>query len=217
MNKSIVAITLAAVLAGLAHQAGADTPRQAGFHGLLGYRSIDIGDYHFTHDTHPDDAFMQGSQTPGSAGTTSLDNRLNLFALGIGYHAPIGRSVLFNFDVGGLFGDERNQIKNVNDDRADAHAAYVYSEARWGLFAAAGLSYFFNDKLYAGVEAQLAGINIDNGWYRVGEDESESTQLELYPSIGPKIGVAFSDRFKIEGSAQFGRGTGFTVNLVLGL
>ena len=32
-----------------------------------------------------------------------------------------------------------------------------------------------------------------------------------------KIGLAVSDRVSIEGSVQFGRSTGFTVNLVLGL
>gem|GEM_PF-3568426 len=43
--------------------------------------------------------------------------------------------------------------------------SFVYSEARWGLFAAAGLSYYIK-RFYVGAEAQLAGMLVESGWHR---------------------------------------------------
>lgn len=198
---------------GLGSAAAAEPPSGAAWRILAGYKGLELG-YEYNHDTHPDDAFLPGAAEPGSAGTTKLDGRVDMLLFGVGYQAPVTDRLWLNLDVGGLVGTTRDEHKNANDSRPDANGAFVYSEAKWGWLAAAGLTYRVTERFYAGAEAQLTGVWIESGWDRFGKDESTDTTMELYPSIGPKLGYAFGDQLSIEGSVQFGRANAASLNLV---
>ena len=200
------------LLMGATQQPSAEPQPQAGFRALVGYRYLDMG-FKFNHDTHPQDAFLSGAGQPGSAGTTRL-GPLNLLAIGVGYQAPVAQSLILNLDIGGLVGTDRDRIKNANDNRPDANAAFIYSESSWGLFGTAGLSYAFRNGLSAGIEAQVAGVSIESGWDRYGVDQAQKKTFESNVTIGPKLGYRFNERASIEASAQIGKVNGYSLNAV---
>ncbi len=203
----LVTLTAAATFAPFSPLARAQAP-EGGFRALLGYKSLNLDDHRFSHDTHPDDSFLPNSGVPGSAGTTDVGGMLHFAALGVGHQARLSDSLSLTFDVGGLIGGDRDRHQNVNDTRPVANGAFVYSEARFGLFTAAGVSYYIK-QFYVGAEAQLAGVFIDSGWDRFGEDESERTEFDLLSSAGPKIGYSLTENFSVEGTVQFGHAVTF--------
>lgn len=198
----------------------AQCPAQAPDNGLelkFGYKSAVVEGTTFSHDTHPDDSFLPNSNVPGSAGTTSLDDgMLHFGTLGLGYHAPLMNERLsWNVDVGGMLGGDSDRRKNANDSRPDGNAAFVYSQARWGIYTEAGLAYHVK-RFYFGANAQLVGIFVSSGWDRFGRQESEHVNLKLTPSAGPKVGYYFDeDRdIGVEGTVQLGEDVTFGVQLV---
>lgn len=213
MHKRIHILPILLVLLGLVSTAAAESPSSPSWRLLAGYKGLEL-DYTYRHDTHPDDGFLPSAGIPGSAGTTRLDGRADFLLLGIGYQIPVARSLWLNLDAGGLIGSARDEHKNANDSRPDANGAFVYSAAKWGWLAAAGLTYRVTERFYAGAEAQLAGVSIESGWDRYSNDERKRSSMEVYPSVGPKLGYAFSDHFAIEGSAQLGRTNGVSLNTV---
>jgi len=182
---------------------------RAGFRAVAGYQNLDL-DYEFFHDTHPDDFSLPNATVPGSAGPTHL-GRLNLAAIGVGYEAPLGRSFSFNVDVGGLLGGDRVTERAANDIDPDS-PNLLYSEARYGFFAAAGVAYHIK-KFYVGAGAQLAGLYVDDGWVRSGHDQSQHSGMELVPTGGPKIGYMFDEEWSLEATAQFGHSVSFGVQV----
>lgn len=183
----------------------------AGQWGLIaGYRYIDTN-YTFKHDTHPDDSFLPDSNRAGSAGTTSLDSTHWGF-IG-GRFETNTSSMIVNFDVGGLIGGSRDEQKNINDQRPDANGAFVYSKADWGATVALGLSYEIG-AFRLGGEAQVTWINIESGWYRFGSDQRKDSEFHVMPTIGPKVGYRFNDRFVLEATVQFGDSTQAAVNAI---
>lgn len=214
MNKIMFA-TLAStsVLVASSATVCAQAP-ESGFPTLLvGYKCLTLDNQCFSHDTHPDDSFLPNARVPGSAGTTEVGGWLHFFAVGIRYQARLSERFSLSLDLSGLVGGERDEHQNANDERPAASGAFVYSEARWGLFAAAGAQYHI-EGFYVGAETQLGGVFVDSGWDRFGKDESQHTKFELIPSAGPKIGYAFDEDFNVEATAQFGRGVGFGIQAV---
>jgi hypothetical protein len=199
-------IIVVAILLAATQQADAQAPT-AGLRAWVGYKSVDI-DYKFIHDTHPDDS-LPGAGVPGSAGQTEL-GRLHFVALSLRHARPIYESWSLNFDLGGLFGGDRDRHKNANDTRPDSSAAFVYSEVRFGILAASGLSYSIR-RFYVGAEAQLVGLYVESGWDRFDKDDSQSSRVKLLPSVGPKIGYQSTDDWSVEGTVLFGRTVAFGV------
>jgi hypothetical protein len=177
----------------------------------IGYKSLSIDDQRFVHDTHPDDAFLPDSQVLGSAGATDVSGRLHFVSIGSGYEENVTDRFLLTFDFGGLIGGTRDDRQNANDARPAATGASVYSEARWGMFAALGLHY---DIKYfrVGVEAQVAGVFVDSGWDRFGDDERVHRKFETVPSAGPVIGYSFPGGYsRIEATVQIGHSIDYGV------
>jgi len=194
------------------------TTKKSGFGFLVGYTFIDIDDHTFHHDTHPDDAFLPRANQPGSAGTTILKST-NWALAGVGYQRQLSRWSL-TFDSGLLIGidtDRRpghsdHRKKNENDSRPDEQGAFIYSKPTLGLRTAVGFTYDFN-KVSFGVAGQLSVVRIESGWDRFGEDAKQGSDTQTVPTIGPKIGVWFGPRTRIEGSVQIGRAVSFAVAL----
>jgi hypothetical protein len=211
MRKSLLStIVLIALILAAVPRAQAQAPA-AGFRWLVGYKYIDI-DYDFTHDTHPDDSFLPGAGVHGSAGKTHL-NGLHFAAIGVRYQASFSDSFSYNLDAGGLVGGDRDRHKNANDMRPDENAAFVYSDTKFGFFAATGLSYHI-ERFYVGAEAQLSGVYIESGWDRFDHDQKQDSKIQLLPSCGPKIGYQINDNWSIESTVQFGRATTFGVQVI---
>jgi hypothetical protein len=201
-RRGLVAI---AALAGaaLATPALGQQP-ESGLTLAAGYRSVDVGEQKFVHDTHHDDWFLPAAGVPGAAGKTEVGGLLHFGTLGVGYDMRLGRSWSAGFEIGALLGGERDEHQNDNDHRPPAQGAFVYSEARVGIFAAAGLSYHLK-RWSLGAEATLAGVFVDHGWDRFDSDESEAMDFVLAPSCGPKLGYAMGHNWRAEVTVQFGR------------
>lgn len=156
--------------------------------GLIGYRMISLKQHAFAHNTHPDDSFLPNADVPGSAGTTDLGGRQHFMSITLGWQPHLSDFVSLNFDAGVLLGDNRDRHQNANDDRSPAGAAFIYSQARFGALAAAGMSYHFKH-FSLGVETQLASVLVEAGWDRFGSDQSQTTKVHHLLSVGPKAGI----------------------------
>lgn len=185
----------------------------SGFKVFGGYRGVDIGQHVYAHDTHPDDSFLPGADVPGSAGKTEVGGLLHFGTVGLGYDFRLGRSWSAGFEVAVLLGGERDEDQNDNDDRRPAEGAFVYSESRVGVFAAAGLSYHLK-RWSLGAQAAVAGVFVDHGWDRFGSDESEEEDFVLAPSGGPKLAYALNEHASVELTVQFGRSVTAGLQLV---
>lgn len=189
-----------------------------GFGISLGWKSFDLKGTTFSHDTHPQDSSMPGSNIPGSAGSTSLEGTLanNFGAIGLKYQAPItfiSPNLTYNIGIGALAGGNRDRHKNDNDSRPGENASFVYSEAGpFGAYGELGLAYHVK-RFYIGVEGQVAGIPVDHGWDRWGSDESVKSEFRTIPSVGPKAGWQFSENFSSDLSVQFGNGMSFAFSI----
>lgn len=194
----IVAITLVVSIVSIQAQ-----PDPSKWHVLLGYKMVNTDNTTFAHNTHPNDAFLPRSGVPGSAGTTSLDDKtLNFVELGIGYHYPIYNKIEFSFSSGGLVGGGRNGHQNDNDSRPAANGAFVYSKTTWGIFTDIDLTYRLNN-FFLGARGALTGLFIDNGWDRWGKDESVSSKFNTSLSFGPVLGYSW-DEFEARIAVLFG-------------
>lgn len=178
------------------------------FHILGGFRTVTLSDNQFEHDTHPDDYFLTNSNVPGSAGTTEMNGRHGYLLVGGGFEKKLSPLTSLNFDLGFLFGQNRDIQQNLNDVRHPHNAAFIYSEINWGILSAAGIQYNIK-KFYAGADVQVAGVFVESGWDRFNNDESVQTKLELVPSIGPKIGF-----YIFEASIHFGKNVDYGVQAV---
>ena len=210
MKKLLFATLVSAVTLSLSTHIAYARASESSFRAFAGYKSLKLDDHRFSHDTHPDDSFLPNAGVSGSAGTTDLGGMLHFAAFGGGYQACLSDSFSLALDVGALIGGNRDRHQNANDTRPAANGSFVYSEDRFGLFAATGLSYNIK-RFYVGVEAQLAGVFVDSGWDRWGKDESQHTSFELLSSVGPKVGYSFTEEFSVEGTVQFERSVTFGV------
>jgi len=179
----------------------------------LGYRSVHLDAHEYSHDTHPGDSFLPNANVPGSAGTTEVGGSLHFFTLSAGYQSPFREKWLLASDVGIMGGGERDCHQNSNDDRPASSGAFVYSQARFGLFAATGLSYRLA-RFRLGIEGQLAGVFVDSGWYRYANDDSEHTEFVLVPSMGPQFVYRCGEMFNVEATVQVGDSVAFGVRVV---
>lgn len=210
----------------LAEDAPTDAPAsgRTGFGFLTGYKSIPVK-RSFAHDTHPGDSFLPGAGIPGSAGTTSID-RAQFFELGFRFEAPLSSNWHINIDAGGLvavtlgngdtsLGMNLDDRQNINDNRAPANAAFVYTDARWGFDVALGINYNLSSSVYIGGVVDLAGVLIDHGWDRFSSYSSQKSELVLVPAAGPKLGVRLTENTALEGIALLGQdGVGFSAGVV---
>ena len=169
---------------------------------IVGYEYLGLHES-YAHNTNPADNFLPNANVPGSAGTTTL-NSGSFFKVGIGYEVGIAPATSISLDAGLLAGNSRSQQQNANDSRPAANAAFVYSDASLGFFVEAAVLRHVN-KFYWGLSAQLAGVSVDNGWNRFGSDQTQSKVIAMYPSVGPKIGYAFTDNVAAELTVQYGR------------
>jgi hypothetical protein len=160
----------------------------------------------FPHATHPDDAFLPNASVPGSAGTTALDHG-NFFQLGVGYEWQVFPRWMATIDIGGLFGDARDERQNANDPRPAAQGAFIYSKARYGVFVQPQLLYkIAGTNFSVGVSARLDGVYVDQGWARFSSDQTESAAWKVFPRAGPAVRFDLSTASAIEASAQYGSG-----------
>jgi len=171
---------------------------------MVGYEGFKLEKKTFVHDTHSDDSFLPNSGTPGSAGETSIGGGLTSYlAIGARYQDKVMDGLRYNLDLGILFGGERDQQQNANDDRQAKNGSFIYSQDRVGGFVGAGLTHSIGN-YYLGCQAQCAGIYQSSGWYRWGKDEAQESTLEWYPSVGPKIGWLLTEEVHLEVGVQFG-------------
>ena len=208
MKKKVMLalVALVSTMAVMAQNADSDSlySPERGVGLLVGYRGYDLGGSSYSHDTHPQDSFLPGANVPGSGGTTTLDGTSSFALLGFRFQpAPIAKVWTLNFDVGGLFGGQRDRHQNANDARYPGNGSFVYSEARFGMLGGMGLSY--NLKRWSfGVQAEAAGIFVDHGWDRYAKDESAKSEIDWQFGAGPKIGFRLSQNFRLEAGAIFG-------------
>jgi len=175
---------------------------------FLGYKSLTV-DYDFIHDTHPDDFFLSNASVAGSAGTTEINGRKGYFSFGGGGTVSKGGNS-YSVDLGILIGKYRDIEQNINDVRPPHNAAFIYSEINWGLFVAAAADYKISKLFRVGALAQLGGVFIESGWDRYNSDQSVQTNLELVPTIGPRIGF-----YLVEATIQFGKHVDYGVQAVI--
>lgn len=186
----------------------------SGFQLEVGYKRVVI-DHGFAHDTHPDDSFLPGADTPGSAGTTRLGTA-DYVSFGFRYQQLFTKSLYLNVDLGGLFGQNRDERQNDNDSRPESSGSFVYSNSEWGAYSAFGLSYYLVENLYAGAECQIAGVLVSDGWDRWGKDERQDAEVIFLSSLGPKIGYVLNQSLGLEGTLQFqGGGIGCGVQAII--
>ena len=194
--------TIAAVISGVCH---ADDATGGKVRFLVGYTFLGLHET-FVHSTNPGDSFLPGAFVPGSAGTTTLGSG-NFLQLGGGYELLASPSWLVTVDIGGLFGNARNQRQNANDSRPASQGAFIYSKASYGVFLQPQLLYKVGTTNFSvGVSARLAGVYIDNGWFRFNSDETQSASWKLLPKAGPVVRWEFSNTGALEASAQYGTG-----------
>ena len=155
-----------------------------GFGPLIGYKAFELDDAKFFHDTHPGDSFLPNSNISGSAGSTQVGGLLHFAALGARYHARLSDAFALTIDGGDLIGGDRDEHQNQNDSRSSGSGSFVYSEARFGVFAALGARYHIKSFFFGG-EAQLAGIYVEHGRDRFDDDERNDSEYEFIPSAGP--------------------------------
>lgn len=221
MRNKIFALLPALVAIGLFPQhVRAQAPEEKFRLVFPGYKSVRLLNPVFSHDTHPDDSFLPDAGVPGSAGTTDLGGLQHFCAAGVGYQPRLSDSVSFNIDAGFLLGGKRDRRKNANDTRPAGEESAVYSQARYGLFASAGASYYFK-RLWIGVEAQLASVFVESGWDRYDSDERQVRKARHRFSAGPKVGFLWKDgfgypsRFGIECTVQFNQFVTFGAQAVI--
>lgn len=178
-------------------------PIEAGFSLSLGYKLIDVGKLNYSHDTHPDDSSLPNAGVPGSAGDTSFNGVFHMAAVGVRYTQPITGQIHADFDTGMLFTYAFDKEKNANDSRPDSQASFVYSQAYLGVYLAAGVSYQFG-RFSLGATAQVAAIEVDSGWDRMGKLQSQYSTTEFAFSIGPTVGFRLDERLSLEASMGIG-------------
>lgn len=184
----------------------------------LGYKSFNLKNTSFSHNTHPDDSFLPNANVPGSAGTTSIDGTSHYLAFGVAYQSFFSREkapkLTWNLGFDGLYGGRKDDRQNANDMRPAANGAFVYTDSNWGMCGTLGGAYHFG-KLYVGVDGQIAGIFVDSGWDRYNSYQSEHSKLRWYSSAGPKVGFQLWKGAQIEGGVQFGSSTTYTAAIKL--
>ncbi|MDF9833859.1 hypothetical protein M2103_002092 [Ereboglobus sp. PH5-5] len=223
MNNKILILplVLAAAFALFGQPLRAQAPEGKFRAGLLGYRMISLKQHTFSHNTHPDDSFLPDAHVPGSAGTTDIGNKQHFMSITLGWQPRLSDCVSLNFDAGILLGDNRDRHQNANDDRLPGNAAFVYSQARFGALAAAGMSYHFKHFLL-GVETQLASVLVEHGWDRYGSDKNQTSKVHHMLSAGPKAGIRAkpfaggSTTLGLECTLQFNHAVTFGIQGVLG-
>lgn len=206
-------LTLAVTFAVLSQVVRAQAPEEH-CRVLLGYKSLQLLQHRFSHDTHPDDSWLPDGDVPGSAGTTDVGRWQDFFAFGLGYQTRFSSAILFTCDGGFLLGGKRDRHQNANDDRDPAHGAFIYTDVYGGAFVTTGVSYYIK-RVFVGIEAQLASVVVDNGWDRYSHDQSQNMRLSNQFSAGPKVGYSGGDLLSIEGTVQFNQAVAFSVQMVL--
>lgn len=169
----------------------------------FGYKLIDVGPHSYSHDTHPDDSFLPNASVPGSAGTTSIGGEFHMAALGVRLIQPLDESWRLDLEAGGLFTYQLERAKNANDSRPDASAAFVYSEAYFGAYVSAGVAYQLG-RFSLGATAQLAAVDVMNGWDRFDHLQVDYHSTQFAWSVGPTIGFRLDQRLSVESTVAIG-------------
>ena len=126
MKKQILSVFALLFMSYLTFPVMAMEDNGSGFGCILGYKGFSLEGTEFKHDTHPSDSFLPSSNVPGSAGTTSLSDEISsYFAFGLRYQAPIVKDFNFSFDLGGLYGGQRDCHQNDNDYRSKKNGSIV--------------------------------------------------------------------------------------------
>jgi hypothetical protein len=220
-RSTLLTLALAVLPALLAQPVRAQSSEspESGFRAFVGFKTLNLGDQRFWHDTHPDDSFLPESNVPGSAGVTNIGGTRTYITAGAGYQKRLSDLFSLTLDVGILLSNHnRNRHQNANDGRPAATGAFVYSQSKTGLCASAGLSCHMGN-FHIGIESQYAGVFIDHGWDRFSSDESQHSYFEHFISAGPRIGWTFFEDATgydiVEGTVQFNHGASFEIKIVL--
>jgi hypothetical protein len=207
MVAMLATIGLVSTTPGIAQNDVQNENQQSGFGLSVGAKAFSLKNSSFSHNTHPDDAFLPNSNIPGSAGTTRLGGETYYATLGVNFAHPlpaISKSLSWRVEVGGLVGGQEDRHKNANDSRPDANAAFVYSDSTWGLYGSAGLVYHIGSHFYLGGDGEYNGVFISSGWDRFSSKESVKTDLVSIFTGGPVIGYDINKNFGVEAGAQLG-------------
>jgi hypothetical protein len=183
----------------------------------LGYQGMNASGsgMSYLHNTNPGDAFLPGSGIAGSAGETDISSKfLSFGAIGLRGQQEVVKDVVFNFEFGGLFGDNRDRRQNANDSRPAGNGSFIYSKADYGMYGNVGVAYYATSNFYIGVDAKLSAIFADHGWDRFGSDESAKKETIWAPAICPKVGCYVSASSSVELAAILGRSNGFSLSWV---
>ena len=168
---------------------------------LAGYRYIDV-DYQYDHDTHPDDSYLPNSQLPGSAGTTEIGGS-SWFFIGGRYQMLLGEKLSGSLNGGLLLGGDEDKQLNSNSLKGQDDL-YVYSRSSYGTSMAVALDYQAGSRIRCGVEGQLTGMKMENGYHRWGSYDERSSEWSFFPSIGPRVALELNENFVVETSYHFG-------------
>ncbi len=180
--------------------------------GYQGYSAISDAGLSCVHNTHPNDYFLPNAGVAGSAGKTDISKKfLSFGALGVRCQQEFVKDVAWNFEIGGLFGYNKDRKQNINDSRPAANGAFIYTEADFGMYMNIGCSLYLTQNLYIGVDGKLTGIYADSGWDRFGSEESAKTKMIWLPAICPKAGWRFGDSCSMEFTAILGKTMGGSV------
>ena len=192
---------------------------------FMGYKFLHLNKYTINHDTHPGDWFLPDADVPGSAGTSELHRMHHCLVYGFGYHPRLSKSFSVSFDLEFLTilqsksDSPKNKRINDNEIRPDDgyyHPSFIYSKVSdCGGSISTDLLYHIKS-FYIGIEAQLEGIWIVNGWYRYASNydcQVKKREFLLMPLYGPKIGFRMGEFGYIEGTMLFGKAIGFGIQI----
>ncbi|MBL9168798.1 MAG: hypothetical protein JNN07_13755 [Verrucomicrobiales bacterium] len=181
--------------------------------GHFGYRYVSGIDYTHSHDTHPDDRWLQNGNLPGSAGTTHVSEaHVVQFGLGRDFSLPQNFVAWSSLDLG--VGVNMDKRQNANDPRPPATGAFVFSWPLW--LADVGLGVGYNlGRVRVGAEARGGGLLILSGYDRYSSLDVQAAKWQWTYGLGPTVSVRVSDRIDLEGRALFGNVSSVTFSLAI--
>lgn len=202
---------LVATICSMAQVNAYDSQPNGRFGVSVGFMHLAGFDESYLHDTHPSDYFLPGAGNPGSAGETEINN-LDFITLGAYWEQSFFKDWLVRIEAGALIGANRDDKKNVNDPRPDANGAFIYSDAKWGIYGSASLTYQMGD-FYLGGQVCLNNVFVSHGYDRWGRDESVKDSNVFLPTFGPVIGYRISESTAIHLGGHFGEVSGMSLTV----
>lgn len=191
---------------------------------LIGYQGVELDGTSVrreAYDWNPSGNMPGLSSIPGPKRSTSLDGGITSFAaVGVRYEREISRGWKGNLDLGGLIAPAHRDEHPTTTQLYRMFYSHrptpsVYSESRYGAFGSVGLTYNLTDRVYVGADVRVTAVIIESGWVWRGKDYRTSTDVPIFVSGGPKLGVKLMDHLNVETHVHFGKTFGCGLSLVV--